>query len=289
MKKLIIFLIIFITGMLFISSFNTYENEVSQNKLSKEFEKNNRLELIVTLNNSNISEIDHISNGNINILSFGDNKNEESKILMKVNQSEFNELLSNKGVKSLEYNHKVSLLMNDVVNIVNATKIWDYKLNGTNLKGDEQSVCIIDTGINYSHEDFGSCSSIANCNKVIYGWDYINKDNDPMDDNGHGSHVAGILVGNGTTTGIAPNAKIVAMKVLNSTGEGSYSDVISAMQDCISLSSQYNISVISMSLGTIEIFNNFCDNNPNYSSYKDLINEAVSKNISVVIATGNDG
>ncbi|NMB66894.1 S8 family serine peptidase, partial [Candidatus Woesearchaeota archaeon] len=98
-----------------------------------------------------------------------------------------------------------------------------------------------------------------------------------------------ILVGNGTTTGIAPNAKIVAMKVLNYIGEGNYSDVISAMQDCISISSQYNISVISMSLGTDNIFESYCDNNPDYSSYKDLINEAVSKNISVVIATGNDG
>jgi len=133
----------------------------------------------------------------------------------------------------------------------------------------------------------------SSCSKVIGGWNMVGNNPNPYDDHGHGTHVAGIAAANGAIKGVAPDAKIVAVKALNSAGNGWESDVLAGIEWCTNSSSVYNISVISMSLGTN------CDTDPEYcfssycdvqeSSYKKAINVAVGKNISVVIAAGNNG
>ncbi|MDP2717606.1 MAG: S8 family serine peptidase, partial [Candidatus Micrarchaeota archaeon] len=73
---------------------------------------------------------------------------------------------------------------------------------------------------------------------------------DPLDDNQHGTHVAGIAAANGSNlTGVAPGANLVVMKALNAAGSGSLSDVVAAIDACTSNRTAYNLSVISMSLG----------------------------------------
>lgn len=86
-------------------------------------------------------------------------------------------------------------------------------------------VAIIDTGIDYTHPELDA--------NYAGGYDFVNKDNDPMDDNRHGTHVAGTVaaVKNGAgVVGVAPEAHLYALKVLGADGSGSYSAVIAALQ-----------------------------------------------------------
>ena len=98
-------------------------------------------------------------------------------------------------------------------------------------KGFNVNVAIIDSGIDYSHPDLGGCLG-ASC-KVAGGFDFVNNDLDPMDDDGHGTHVAGTVAANDNgigVVGVAPEGKLYALKVLNASGSGSFSDVIEALQ-----------------------------------------------------------
>jgi len=113
------------------------------------------------------------------------------------------------------------------------------------------------------------------------------------DDYGHGTHVAGILAGNGAMSecsrctrsfiGIAPNANIINLRVLDAKGNGTDSSVINAISAAISLATTYNIKVINLSLGR-----------PIYESYtQDPLCQAVESawksGIVVVVAAGNNG
>ncbi|MBU2052676.1 MAG: S8 family serine peptidase, partial [Nanoarchaeota archaeon] len=83
-------------------------------------------------------------------------------------------------------------------------------------------------GIDYNHPDLKS--------NYKGGYDFVNTDTDPMDDHGHGTHVAGTVAAldNGIgVVGVAPEANLYALKVLSSGGSGSYSDVIAALQWCV--------------------------------------------------------
>jgi subtilisin family serine protease len=126
-------------------------------------------------------------------------------------------------------------------------KSWGVKRIGAGTvhdsgnKGSGVKVAILDTGIDYNHPDL-------NANYNDGGYDYVNNDNDPMDDNGHGTHCAGIVAaeddGNGVV-GVAPEAYLYAVKVLDNTGIGYWSDVIAGIQWSVN----NNMEVISMSFG----------------------------------------
>src|SRR5438128_695221 len=93
-------------------------------------------------------------------------------------------------------------------------------------KGDGYSVAVIDTGIDYRHPALG-CGW---CKRVIAGWDFVNNDADPMDDNGHGTHVAGIIGSSDANyPGIAPHINLIALKVLDASGSGSFGAVEDAL------------------------------------------------------------
>ena len=105
-----------------------------------------------------------------------------------------------------------------------------------NQASDEKVIAIIDTGVNYEHSDLKDVmwkNPYASELKGTYGYDFCNLDADPIDDNGHGSHCAGIIAGNGTDgsgiKGIADkNTKIMALKFLDSFGYGDTFDAINA-------------------------------------------------------------
>ncbi len=130
----------------------------------------------------------------------------------------------------------------------------------------------------------------STCSVVKGGWDTYNNDPNPVDGNGHGTHVAGIIGSrNQTYPGVAPGIGIVALKALNDAGSGYSSDVIAAIEWCTANVAKYNISAISMSLGcsgsSCTHYQTYC----NSDAINPSISAAVAKNISVFIATGNDG
>lgn len=102
-------------------------------------------------------------------------------------------------------------------------------------------VCVLDTGVDYLHPDLSG--------KIIKGYDYVNGDADPMDDNGHGTHVAGIITANANNKiGIAgaSNAKVVAVKVLGAQGWGTSYDIAMGINFC---ANRTDVKVLNMSLG----------------------------------------
>jgi len=111
-------------------------------------------------------------------------------------------------------------------------------------KGAGIKVAIIDTGIDYNHPDLDA--------NYVGGYDFVNDDTDPMDDAGHGTHVAGIVAAEDndidtSVVGVAPEADLYALKVLDETGSGYWSNVIAAIQ--WSVDNDNDMQVINMSLG----------------------------------------
>ena len=111
---------------------------------------------------------------------------------------------------------------------------WGVKRIGSGIvhaagnSGAGVKIGIIDSGIDYLHPDLDG--------NFAGGFDFVNNDNDPMDDNGHGTHVAGTAAGeddgNGIV-GVAPGASLYAYKVLNSAGSGAWSNVIAALEEAL--------------------------------------------------------
>lgn len=152
---------------------------------------------------------------------------------------------------------------------INAPQVWDLIYNGININGTGVNVSIIDTGINYNHPDLAS--------NYIGGYDFVNNDTDPMDDNWHGTHVAGTVSGTGVggnKTGVAPGSNLFGVKVLNADGNGSYSNVIDGVQWSI----VNGADIVSMSFG-----------GPHESSMTTMVNNAIAAGVLPVIAAGNDG
>ncbi|HEX3584313.1 MAG TPA: S8 family serine peptidase [Thermoanaerobaculia bacterium] len=95
--------------------------------------------------------------------------------------------------------------------------------------GDGVRVAVIDTGIDYTHPALGG--GFGPGFKVVGGYDFVNDDPDPRDDNGHGTHVSGTIAGDSATIiGVAPHAKLYGFKVLDQNGSGSTSDVIAGVE-----------------------------------------------------------
>ncbi|HIJ10694.1 TPA: S8 family serine peptidase, partial [Candidatus Woesearchaeota archaeon] len=89
----------------------------------------------------------------------------------------------------------------------------------------------------------------SSCSRVAGGWDTYHDDANPLDDHGHGTHVAGIALSqNDTYKGVAPSASVVAVKAISANGKGYASDVLAGIEYCTSNAKRLNISVISMSL-----------------------------------------
>ena len=113
---------------------------------------------------------------------------------------------------------------------------WGVKQIGAGLvhdagnKGTGVKVCILDTGIDTNHPDLYQ--------NYRGGKDFVNNDLDPFDDNGHGSHTAGTVGAMMNSLGVrgtAPQVDLYIYKVLGATGSGSFSAVISALQECVNV------------------------------------------------------
>lgn len=154
------------------------------------------------------------------------------------------------------------------------------------LKGNGVGVAVIDSGIVNWHDDL----TVANRQgqRVVHFKDFVNGLTQKYDDWGHGTHVAGIIAGNGYDSygvrpGIAPGANIIALKALNATGSGRISNIIAAVDYAISIKNTYNIRVINMSLGA-GVFESY-----NTDPLTLAAKRAVDAGIVVVASAGNMG
>ncbi|MBD2491445.1 S8 family peptidase [Aulosira sp. FACHB-615] len=171
--------------------------------------------------------------------------------------------------------------------LVNAPEAWN---NGYTGKG--VVVAVIDTGVDYNHEDLKN-NIWTNTKEIagngidddgngyvddVRGWNFVNNNNNTLDQNGHGTHVSGTIAGEKNSygvTGIAYNAKIMPVKVLNESGSGSYNAIANGIYYAVN----NGANVINLSLG-----GNFSNR-----TLQNAVEYANSKGVVVVMAAGNDG
>lgn len=168
------------------------------------------------------------------------------------------------------------------LNTIRAPAAWDRSVGSRSVY-----VAVLDSGINYNHEDLA-----ANMGRDLsgrYGWDFWNNDNNPMDDNGHGTHVAGTIgaVGNNGrgVTGVNWQVSLLAVKVLDSNGDGTFGSVAQGL-DYITAQKRNgrNIRVANLSLaGWVSPYSDAV------TTLRTACRAAADQGILLVFAAGNDG
>jgi subtilisin family serine protease len=117
----------------------------------------------------------------------------------------------------------------------------------TPYKGDGYTVAVLDTGIDYNHPALGGGWG----KRVVAGWDFVNNDADPMDDNGHGTHLAGIIGSSDPAhLGVAPDVNFVALKVLDRNNAGAWNNIDAALRWVAANQAKYHIVAVNLSLGS---------------------------------------
>ena len=210
------------------------------------------------------------------------------------------ELLNVEGVVFLTLNGEMRMTLDNAIGIHHADTVWDLGYTGEGI-----SIAIIDTGIDPLHvglNDFDD-DPTTNDPKVVAFYDALDGSGDdgsgetePYDDQGHGSHCAGISAGTGAVEegplsdgatpyrGIAPDAWLVGVKVLDSGGSGSFAEVMKGMEWTIDNKIKYNIRAASMSLGGVWLIELTQEQEERITH---LANEMVAAGISLMIAAGN--
>mgnify|MGYP003730102401 FL=1 len=169
--------------------------------------------------------------------------------------------------QSLQTENKIKTFIENSVPYVGTEIPRIDGFDGTGIK-----IAVIDTGVDFNHPDLLGWGEGG---KVIGGYNFVQENQLPMDSNGHGTKVAGIIAANGNTLGVAPNAKILAYKV-SEDGEGVSSELISG---AIEKAIEDEADIINISLGV----------NRTNSKIDTAVNYALDKGIFVVTAAGNDG
>jgi subtilisin family serine protease len=179
--------------------------------------------------------------------------------------------------------------------LIKAPEVW-----AQGLTGDGIVVAVIDSGIDYNHPDLtGNIWSNNGENGVdaqgrnkanngvdddnngfvddFRGWDFVNNDNDPMDDNNHGTHISGLVAAKRDgigITGVAPTAKIMSLKILDRGGFGKIRDEIAAINYAVANGAK----IVNISLGGLQL----------NEQELNVITAAEAKGVIVVSAAGND-
>ena len=225
-------------------------------------------------------------------------------VCFKAKKDFINEIATFPGIRSIDWNEKRVLIKPQQstpavptgreivwnVSLVEAPAVWGLGYTGNGI-----IVGLIDTGVRYTHFDLAdhiwtNPGEIPNNgtdddgNGYVddyYGYDFVNGDSDPIDDYGHGSHCAGTIASDGTAgsqCGVAPDARIMSLKVLDSGGSGTEAGVWEAIQYAIDNGAQ----IMSLSLGWSHAWN------PDRPSWRTTCNNALAAGVNMSIAAGNE-
>lgn len=183
-------------------------------------------------------------------------------------------LEENPSVKKIHSDREVHTLLDKARPSVKANAPAIQHVTGKGV-----TIAIIDTGI-YAHKDLTG--------RIKAFKDLTGTNNSPYDDNGHGTHCAGDAAGNGFASngkfrGLAPEAKLIGVKVLTKTGSGSLSTVMAGVQWCIDNRAELGIDVISMSLGSR------ATSPATEDPIVNIVEKAWEKGMVVLVAAGNEG
>ncbi len=160
------------------------------------------------------------------------------------------------------------------------------------ISGEGVTIAVLDTGFDSSHSALAGSLDGEYCictNCCPNGSSVQIGAGSAEDDHGHGTHVAGIITanGNGSPVGIAPDAKILAVKVLNSSNSFDSSSNIVAAMDWV-LNNRSDVKALSMSLGTSAEYDGYCDNKTAWTqNYASVVNSLNAQGILTIVSSGN--
>jgi subtilisin family serine protease len=213
---------------------------------------------------------------------------------MTLTKDQVKQLARESSVLSMGNVVKLRPMLNEAVDITNAEDVWvlDVGNGQVGIDGDGVGICIIDSGVDFTHPDLAAKNIVGNnlnCHTVGAPNNPCWVDPADTDLLGHGTHVAGIAAAAGGINGIAKGANIISMDVFgNSSTTGAW-DVQRAISWCIDHKDDYNIKVISVSLGSDVLYSGVCNGAPENGGYVNWINNANNAGLPVVAASGNSG
>ena len=184
------------------------------------------------------------------------------------------ELAHIKGVKGVYEDQRLKVMASSGVYSSPARGIDDPR-KGHSLKGDGVTVALLDTGADSQHLSLKG-------NKIIAFKDFVNNQSSTYDDNGHGTHCADLIAGDGNQDGVAPDAKLVVVKVMDRDGACYLSDAIKALDWVLDNKDKFGIKVVSFSVGG--------EGPADGNSLLDLAcNKMVDHGLVMCVAAGNSG
>ena len=213
-----------------------------------------------------------------------------------VELSRIHEIIDLPGVVFVELDGVLGIQMEEVVPVHGVDLVWQ----DTGYTGEGVTMAIIDTGIDGNHTALDDLDddNMTDDPKIVAFYDAINNPVEtngseifPYDDNGHGTHCAGITAGTGAPNyqhiGVAPRANLVGVKVLDGGGSGSFAAVMAGMQWTVDKRHEFNIRAASMSLGALTGAIEWTSSEE--ESVNRMANEMMRAGVTLFIAAGNSG
>ena len=184
---------------------------------------------------------------------------------------------TNDDVDFISYDSSIHTIINIAGKTIGADKVNTMGYTGKGI-----TIATIDTGITM-HRDL-----IFPTNRIVGFKDFLRNNNKPYDDNGHGTHIAGIIASSGISSkgkykGIAPEANILALKALDQDGNGKVSDILSAIQWVVYTKDIFKTKILNLSLGTA------AQNSERLDPLVKAANKAIESGLIVIAAVGNNG
>ncbi len=208
-------------------------------------------------------------------------------------------LSSHPDIKALVYDKEMQLISPDVMKeisnaeaenlratashhilTVNADHVWEQGYTGKHVV-----VAVLDSGTNIEHKDIKANLWEGNVDgNLVHGWNFINNSSDISDGFGHGTHCAGIVCGDGTSgtaTGVAPDAKLMTVKIVTDGGTGSPTQMLNGVQFAVA----NGADILSMSLG----FKSTQLTTAQKEEIRQAFDNVLTAGVIVCAAAGNDG